>query len=288
MNKYYEEIMNLKEAEEIKLVVKKWETLSNNIKKSPTKSSIILPNILMVARSGVGKTNLLRLLSEYIDSKGNLLNFYGDVKFFEFSLGYIPPNQEFTELLRLFDEVGFAAGFRNEFRGIIRIDIDEWIEHYEERHFIDFMEYLAANDDNWLIILSTTPVTKKKLQNLKAVISMYLRIEEITLSLPKTENLFDYISKTLAGYDLTLSSDGKELLYATIEKLRRNRNFDGFKSIKLLCQEIAYSIFARKDTTSNVLTADILSDFGPDSKYVNKMVLNYDKVRKIGLIDKEN
>ena len=216
------------------------------------------------------------------------MSFYGDVKFFEFSLGYCSPDSSFRELLRLFDEVGAAAGFRNEFRGIIRIDIDEWIDHYEEKHFIDFMEYLSANDEKWFIILSVTPKDKKKLHNLKAFVSMYMRFEEIHLSLPKTEDLFGYIESTLLGYGLTLSEEGRKLLFATIEKLRKNKYFDGFKSIKLLCQDIAYSFFSNENISDYVLTEEILSAFSPESEYVRKTVQNFEKVQKIGLINKEN
>lgn len=288
MNNYYEEIMNLKEAEDLKPFVKRLETLSGNIKTAPPRSEIILPNLLMVARSGVGKTNLLKLLSEYIDSKGNLMSFYGDVKFFEFSLGYCQPGETFKELLRLFDEVGFAAGFRNEFRGVIRIDIDEWINHFEEKHFIDFLEYLSANDEKWFIILSVTPTDKKKIHNLKAFLSMYMRIEEVSLSLPKTEELFDYIESTLSGYGLTLSEGGKKLLTETINKLRKNKNFDGFKSIKLLCQDIAYTFFSQEKIKDYIIDEEFLKFFAPESSYVKETELKYDKVQKIGLIQKEN
>jgi hypothetical protein len=79
-----------------------------------------------------------------------------------------------------------------------------------------------------------------------------MRFEEITLSLPKTEDLFGYIEANLSGYGLTLSEGGRNLLFSTIEKLRKNKNFDGFKSIKLLCQDIAYSFFFHVKSSSGL------------------------------------
>ena len=75
MNQYYEKIMGLKEAEEYKVVVKRWQNLSDRIKTRPTDAPIILPDMLWVAKSGVGKTNLLKLTSEYLSSLKNIMEF---------------------------------------------------------------------------------------------------------------------------------------------------------------------------------------------------------------------
>ena len=103
--------------------------------------------------------------------------------------------------------------------------------------------------------------------------------------MPKTEDLFEYIERKLSGYGLTLSDDGKQLLTATINKLRKNRYFDGFKTIRLLCQEIAYTVFSKENLVSYNLTAKDLADFAPDSEFVSKTEINFEKTRKIGLVE---
>jgi len=282
MNQYYDKIMDLKEAEELKKVIAKWQTLSENIKQYPTDAPIILPDMLWVAKSGVGKTHLLRLISEYLDAQGNLMSFYGDVKFFEFILNYCSPDMHFTELERLIEEVKYAAGFRSEFKGIMRIDIDDWLTHFEEKHFISFMEYLSSNSDKWLIILSVSSDEEEKIHNLESFLSMYLRIEKITLSLPKTENLFEYIKRNLGAYGISLAEDAVELLYKTIEELRKNKYFDGFKSIKLMCQDIVYETYSKEYVENKVLCADDLKEFSAGSEYVKKTLKKIQKVNEIG------
>lgn len=288
MNQFYEKIMGLKEADEFKKIVKRWEVLSENIKTRPTNAPVILPDMLWIAKSGVGKTNLLKLSSEYLASKRNLMEFYGDVKFFEFLLGYCPPHQNFTEIKRLIDEVYNAAGFRSEYKGIIYIDINEWLDHYEEPHFVSVMEYLSANSDNWLVVLSIDSNDTNKIHNLTAFLSMYLRIETVTLSLPKTEDLFGYIEETLCNYGLSLQQDAKDLLFDTIETIRNNRYFDGFKTIKMLCHDIVYCIFSNESVVLTSLTAEMLSDFSANSEYVKRTVSNIEKVNQIGLLNGGN
>ena len=287
MNQFYTEIMNLKEAEEFKCVIKRWNVLSENMRTKPLNAPIILPDMLWVAQSGVGKTNLLKLMAEYLSSQNNLMEFYGDVKFFEFLLNYCSPNEYFSELQRLIDEIDNAAGFRNEFKGIVHIDINEWIDHFEEKHFVSLMEYLSSNSDKWLIVLSVYSDKKEKIHNLNAFLSMYLRIEKITLSFPKTDDLFEFIEDMLNQYGLTLNEDAKKLLFDTIEKLRNNKYFDGFKTIFMLCQDIVYDVFSNENIEELSLGANMLAKFSADSDYIKNMVANIERVNRIGLVNKE-
>lgn len=287
MNQFYTEIMNLKEAEDFKSVIKRQHILSENMRTKPMNAPIILPDMLWVAQSGVGKTNLLKLMAEYLSSQNNLMEFYGDVKFFEFLLNYCAPNEYFSELQRLIDEIDNAAGFRNEFKGIVHIDINEWLDHFEEKHFVSLMEYLSSNSDKWLIVLSVYSDKKDKIHNLNAFLSMYLRIEKITLSFPKTEDLFEFIEDMLNQYGLTLKDDAKKLLFDTIEKLRNNKYFDGFKTIIMLCQDIVYDVFSNENVEELSLGANMLSKFSADSDYIKNMVANIERVNRIGLVNKE-
>lgn len=287
MNQFYNKLMAVKGAEELRNVVNRWETLSENLASKPVHTPIILPDMLWIAKSGVGVTNLLKLISEYLFTKHNLMEFYGDVKFFEFLLEYCRPEAQFTELQRLMDEVDNAKGFRSEFKGIIHIDINQWLEHYEERHFVSFMEYLSSNSDEWLVVLSIDSDKEDKIHNLNAFLSMYLRVEKVEIILPQTEDLLDHVEARLGKYHLSLESDARELLYQTIGELRKNKYFDGFKSINMLCQDIIYAVFSRDKIHTESLSADMLGDFSKDSDYVKRMVANIEKVRKIGFINNE-
>ena len=279
---YYNKIIALKETKEIKNVVKKWEILSSNLKKLPGNASVILPDMLWVAKSGVGKTYLLKLISEYLYSKGNLMSFYGNVKFFEFLLSYVSADNNFDELSRLIKEVSNAAGFRNEYRGIIKIDISEWLYHYEDKHFIEFVEYICANKDKWLVILSVDSDDKKAVHNLEAFLSMFLRLERVNFSLPSTALLVDYVENKLMEFGITLTDGARELILKTVEKLRENKHFDGYKSLELMCQDIVYCVFTNENFETYQIDEKALSEFAYDSEYVERTVANYDKVNRIG------
>lgn len=287
MNKYYDEIMQLKEAEEFKAIIRRWHILSENLRTKPMNAPVLLPDMLWIARSGVGKTNLLELMSEYLASQKNLMEFYGDVKFFEFYLNYCSPNTSFTELSRLMDEIQNAAGFRSEYRGVVYINICEWLDHFEEKHFVSFMEYLSTYSDKWLVVLGIYPAKKEKIQKLKTFVSMYLRIETVTLTFPKTEDLFVFIEDSLNEYGLSLEADGKKMLFDTIEKMRNSKYFDGYRTIVMLCQDIVYDFFSKESVEDLSLDAEMLSKFSVDSEYITNMIANYERISRIGFVDKE-
>ena len=114
MNTYFEQLMEFKGADELKSLVKRWEILSENIRRTAFDLPIVLPDLFVYTKPGFGNTKLLSLIAEYLDSKQNLMSFYGDVKFFEFKLDYCSPEKEFTELYRLIESTQKAADVNND------------------------------------------------------------------------------------------------------------------------------------------------------------------------------
>ncbi len=271
-NKYYEQILNTKGAEDFITIVKKWQKLSENLESDNFIPPVILPDILLIAKSGVGKTFFLNRLSHYLSKQGNLVEFCGDVKFFEFQLDYCSPMSEFSEISRLMAEVENASGFHNQYKGIVSIDIEEWLGHHEEKHFISFMEYLSANSAEWLIIFNVTGENATEVDKLESILSMYFRIEKATLNLPDTKYLIEYMDNRFAHYELTLSKGAKEVLFETVEKLRTNKYFDGYKTINMLVEDVIYAIFSNKTRSQlkGVIDKKDVLSFSVDSQYVKR------------------
>jgi hypothetical protein len=181
-----------------------------------------------------------------------------------------------------FGDKRVAAGFRSEYKGIIRVDINEWVSHYKERHFVHFVEYLACYSEKWLIILTVDSDESEHFHDLESFLSMYLRLEKVTLTLPCTDDLLCYMERKLGGYGLSADEGAKALLSATVEKLKENKYFDGYKTLALLCQDIVYEVFSKERPERDVLTADMLSGFSCDSDYVKRTIRKIEKVNKIG------
>ncbi len=278
----YKKIQDQNGLAEFKSLVEKWEALSDHIEAKAAGVPVILPDLFLVSHSGTGRTHFLRLLSEYLSEKTNLMDFYGDVKYFEFMLNYCRPDEFFSELPRLMNEIDGAAGFRSEYRGIVFIDVDEWRGHVEEKHFVTFMEYLSDNSDDWLVVLSVSDDKPEQTRLMEAVVSAFLRIEKLTIEPPTVKELTDYAKELLKGYGITLKGNVERVIADSIDVLSQNKYFDGYKTVKMLCQDIAYSVYMDGPRGHKGFVLEDASAFAGDSEYVRRMTVRIERVKKIG------
>lgn len=283
MNPYYDKIMQLKGVEELQALIRKWNTLSENLHLRSFDAPILLPDVFLYTYSGAGHTKMLELIANFLDSRKNLMSFYGDVKFFEFKLGYNSPNERFTELYRFADTVSAAAGFRNEYRGVIRVNVDEWVNHCSEKHFIEFLSYLQESTDSWLIFLTVSnQENAEKAHEMEAVVSMYLRIETVTIQRPSTQDLVEYAREYVNKYGLEIDASGAKVLEEALEVLRKNKHFYGYHTVGALCSDIVYTLFSQADTRPTVLTAQLLREFSAESPYIKRSVIRKKQAATIG------
>ena len=281
-NKFLNEALKQRSLKDCKALLGKWDILSRNMNEVPTGVPIILPDIFLVSSSGAGRTYFINLLAEYLSDKSNLLDFYGDVKYFEFMLNYCSPSEHFSEIQRLMSEVDNAGGFRSEYRGIVFIDIDEWYDHFEEKHFISFMEYLSDNSDDWLVVLSLSRRNEEKTASAESVISSFLRIERINIEAPTASELLQFVEDRLLAYGLTLKLGAKGVISDSLKALCRSKYFDGYKTAKMLVQDIAYYSYSNGIKGKTALSESDLEMFKKDGEYIQRMILKIKKTEKIG------
>ena len=211
--------------------------------------------------------------------------FEGKEKYVDFCLGYTDEAQDlnFSELVRLNDAINNAKGFNYAFKGIVCIDISEWVSHINDYRFIAFLEYLASNTDNWMIIFSILDNDKDAVKEVESLLAMYMRIEKIQFSIPETEMLSKYAVRILSSYGFELDDSGMELLENSLEKIRESEYFDGFPSVKRICSDIIYEKLSGNSDNKFMLTASDLKDFSVDGEYINRLIANY-KGRKLNTI----
>lgn len=278
----YQTILAQRGMTEFKALIQKWESIAEGSGQKPASLPQILPDLFLVSDSGTGRTLLLRLLADYLSADERLMTFYGDAKYVEFLLNYCPPGEHFSEIQRLMNEISTAAGFRNEYRGIVYLDVDPWIGHCEERHFLEFLEYVSDNCDNWLVVFSVSREKGAAIDEMESLISAFLRLERITLEAPSPEALTDYLISRVGGYGFTFSDGAKALLTETVARLRRTEYFDGYKTVKRLGLDIVYAACAAGKGENACLDVADLAEFAPDGPYVSRLATKIEKITRIG------
>lgn len=280
-NAYYEKIMELSNGDDIKNILNCWENFSKNRVNFSGGETIVLPEMLWISQSGVGKTNLLTLISEYLYAE-KLMDFYGDVKCFEYILEYNSKNEN-KEIMNYFrNAIVNAAGFRNEYKGVVYIDITEWIDHIHEKTFVKFIEYLSDNSDSWHIIFNIDNCPSEKIVGIEAFLSVYFRIEKAVLKLPETKKLGCYMENYFQRYGFELDKQAKDILLETIDELRDSRYFDGYKTLNMICADLIYREFSSEKFGGYIITAETVKYYSKGSDFVKRTKSNIEKRSKIG------
>lgn len=271
--------MNISGIEEAKEIIEKWNSTLNNLKSKAINPLQLLPNILLKSKSGTGKTYFCKYLSEYLDSWESI-DFYGDVKFFEFYFSYCSPQAPLSELTRFTEQLNFVAGYRDEYRGLIAIDLTCWIDHMKEQYFLLFLDYLSVIDSKCCIVFYADDMTEIQAKELEKILSAFCRIRSIDFPYPSADEFLEYIGLKLKEYDFVLENSGKELLKKSINKLMLSEYFDGYKTMNRLCLDLSFELMSQI-TTNSTVTAENLAYFSQESDFI-KTLYSIPKIKTIG------
>ncbi len=284
--KYYDKIMNLNGLSQAKDVIVKWNNAFDNLKSKNINAPLLLPNIFLNAKPGAGKTNFLRLISEYLYNVG-FMDFYGDVKFIEFYLEYCRPGTEVYELKRLIEQLRNAAGFRNEFRGIVAIDITQWADSTHEENFIKILDYLTVIDEHVCLIFMADNFKADQTAKAQKVLNAFCRVRNVDFLYPSEAEFTQYCTEMLKQYNLNLDESAQNLICESIAKLMKSEYFYGYKTVNRLCLDIAFELNSTLKQGSETIIADYLKDFEKNSDFIEKLH-SESKLRKIGFGGNEN
>ena len=277
-NAYYDQIMALKGLSGFKDVIERWQRFSENLTRFQAKKGLVLPDLLWVCDNGIDRSNLLKLLTQYLDSSQNLVEFYGNVKYVEYYLEYIPDRTNFHEIEKIAEKIRDAAGFRSEYKGILSIEVGEWVGHFKEENFINIMKYLSSMDDDIMFIFNIHNYDPKAVEQLMQLLVLFFRIEVIEMELPDSEELASYIKGEISGYGLNLDAEAEAMVVSSVNKLREDQYFAGYEMLDRLAEDIVYSVYTSTPPYDGVVTKGMISAFAPDGMYVSELIQNNTRV----------
>lgn len=279
VQKYYQQIMNCWGMEQVKEIVKKWELLRTNVGSFPADEPVLLPEYLWFSRSGTGKSEMLQLLAGYLDA-AQIMPFNGMEKVIEFTLDYCEEGEPFAELEDLIKYLSVCSGYHNEFKGILAVNLDNWLSHLDNPHFVEFLEFLSEHNRSLLLILIAWP-DKNYMDKLEKMLSFYLRVHTVMIEMPTAVEMFEFIESKLNRYHCGLSEEAGRLLLETLEVLRDLEGFDGYKTLEFIVQEIVYTYYCGQNVSSHIIDPEVIIDFLEDGKFIDRYRKRYDRKEKL-------
>lgn len=275
-------IMDFPGMDDIKQTVRRWEILRKNIGRIPPEAPVLLPEYLWVSKSGTGKTEMLHLIADYLDA-AQLMPFNGLVKVIEYTMDYCDPDLHFGQLEDLIDALSASSGYHNEFKGILALNIDAWLEHLEEKHFVELLEFISDHNRSLLLILIVWP-DDRYLDQLESMLSVYLRISRIVIELPSAEVMIAFIEDRLSAYKCRMADETRSMLLDTISAVRDLDGFDGYKTLEFMAQDIVYNYYCSENAVSGLIGPEHISKYLDTASISHIFKERYDKKRDMRIM----
>lgn len=265
-------ILNQNGMEELQQLIDEWKVVAQNLSKLPQTTHVLLPNCLFATRSGVGITMLLGLIAQFLEDE-KLIEFVGEVKYFEFVLDRSENVESFPAFTRLEETFRIAAGFRGFYKGISCIDISEWIDDLHDVRFTRFLEYVSDLSQHVLFIF-LIPFDEKRVGEVEAALIPFLRVRRLKVDFPDSEEFSMYVDARLKSHGFILEDQARAMLKKTIAHARVLLRFDGYNALNQLVEDIIYEKCSHKLMNDNVVTVADLHLFSPEGHWINQLRCN--------------
>lgn len=130
-----------------------------------------------------------------------------------FKMPYVPPYETFRELRRLILRIRENTGLRAHFRGIVAIEVTEWLGHESEEYFTVLLKYLYDHRELWQEALVLNSGTAVQHQHFARACAGYITPQVFDAGLfSRPDRLRAVIRREFARLERTITRDAAEIL----------------------------------------------------------------------------
>lgn len=160
------------------------------------------------------------------------------------------------EFRRMYITLKNNAGFCNDFKGIVAVDLTDWASGVADDDLDAVLSYLKDTEqDRYYIFYAVTEYPSK----LKSLLQYYFTIEMHQLHLEKASDLLQFaVSKLKTEYDIELDGKAEVGLMQLIKAYIGTENYRGVGSINSMCRDMAFMLMAQGRRT---MDAKFLSQY---------------------------
>lgn len=140
-------------------------------------------------------------------------DFAGKTPCVYFKMPYVPPYETFRELRSLILRIRENTGLRAHFRGVVAMEVTEWLGHEDEEYFTVLLKYLYDHRNLWQSALVLNAGTAAQTQRFLCACAAYITPRLFDASVfSHPERLCDRICRECARQGTGISRDAAEIL----------------------------------------------------------------------------
>ena len=164
--------------------------------------------------------------------------FDGDSIYLYYKMKYVPPYEKFNELRHLILKIKNSTGLRYEFKGIIAIDLFEFINHEDDEYFEIILKFLYDHKHIWHYIFTFQNAGVEKIKPIfeKTIHFFKTAIIDRCLFNHKDE-LNTYLKTTFDYYNAKYNNSAIDML-TDIFFDKKTKNIKSYEKINMIVRDI--------------------------------------------------
>lgn len=185
-----------------------------------------------------------RIIQEFATSFKNLNpdDFDGEKAYVYHKMNYVEPYKDFYELKKLQVAVKAATGMRANFKGIIAIDVKEWMGHLKEDYFLVTLKFLYDQlQYGWRYVFTIGNQDKACSKDLIMLLARYFKPYIVEVTPFSCEHMLeDYIQNYMEEAGKAFSLDAQRKFVSILLNMQDDELKD-LEIIKNIVKDIADS-----------------------------------------------
>ena len=179
-----------------------------------------------------------------------------------FSAAYtVSADKSFPAVQELYELLLKSGGYYGSYRGILLIDVSEWVGHFRDRYFDVFLAYLADLRMDGVIPFFYVDCggREDELHSLETVIFSYFRSVRVGFG---AEELCEYGVSVLEEHGIVPGEKARDYLEGFVREALRSHLFHGTESVRRICEDVA--LRCEVESGNEVMPAGMVCGFGTE------------------------
>lgn len=145
--------------------------------------------------------------------------FMGEAPCVYFKMPYVQPYETFKELRSLILRVRENTGLRAEFRGVVAVEVTQWLGHETEEYFMAVLKYMFDHGHIWNCVMVLNQATDLQIRRFLTACSQIItpRLTDVSV-FSDGEVLSQLLDEYIHGNGAFIHRDGLSLLTEAVQQ----------------------------------------------------------------------